>query len=58
MNKNTVNDVNELREIIANQAIEIHRLKKELAAPFSKFYMWLASELEKQIDEYEGGKTE
>lgn len=32
MNNNTVNDVNELREIIANQAIEIHGLKKKLAS--------------------------
>jgi septal ring factor EnvC (AmiA/AmiB activator) len=74
MNNNTVNDVNELREIIANQAIEIHGLKKELASAKSTSDMWFDSyiehealknkleakiaELEKQIAEYEGRKAE
>jgi|LFRM01.1.fsa_nt_gb uncharacterized coiled-coil protein SlyX len=56
MNNNTVNDVNELREIIANQAIEIHGLKKELAATFSKIYKWFDSHM-KEKDKHEALKN-
>mgnify|MGYP000049783794 FL=1 len=56
MNNNTVNDVNELREIIANQAIEIHGLKKELASAKSTSDMWFDSYM-KGKDKHEALKN-